>query len=325
MERRRLGRSGAFVGVVGLGTSTWGCGTDRAEATEQVRLLLDEGGDLVDLGWEAVRTGFPGEILRDTRVRSDAFLSLRMPAVPSQRELLATLDAALGALGVDHVDLWSVEGWHDDLPWEELVAALTVAVASGRVHYLGSVPDAPWEAALVGSALEMHPQHCALTSISARYSLLDHAIAAEAASVAQALGATLLAAWPLAGGVLTGKYRHATPPDSRGAGERHALRLQDYRSPWSRPVVDGLCAAAEGLDASPAAIALAWVRDRPGVTATIVGARTVHQWRAALLSEATVLPPAIRSALDEVSSQAGRIRDDGDDGVRSSRESSAGR
>lgn len=314
MERRALGVTGGTVGTVGLGTATWGRGTDLTEAREQVSMLVEAGGNLVDLGPASWQSGFAADALSDAGLRRAAFISVRLPAASSQRDLLAELDQSLAALGIADVDLWTVEGWDPALPWTELVSALAIAVATGRARYVGMCPSAPWQAAIVGAGLAMHPDRSPLAAITTPYSLLDHETAAEAAEVARTIGAGLIAAWPLAGGVLTGKYRHATPPDSRGAGERHAERMHHYRSPWSRPVVDGLGAAAEGLGTTPGALALAWVRDRPGVAAALVGARTVHQWRAALAGVDVSMPAEIRQALDEVADEAARVGHDGDAG-----------
>ena len=277
-------------------------------------MLLQAGGNLVDLGPASWQSSFAADALSDTGLRREAFISVRLPAAGSQRALLSDLDQALAALGLAHVDLWTVEGWDPGLPWTELVSALAIAVATGRARYVGMCPSAPWHAAIVGAGLAMHPDRPPLAAITAPYSLLDRVAAADVAEVAQAVGAGMLAAWPLAGGVLTGKYRHATPPDSRGAGERHAARMHHYRSPWARPVVDGLCAAAEGLGTTPSALALAWVRDRPGVAAALVGARTVHQWRAALAGADVIMPAEIRQALDEVADEAASVGHDGQTG-----------
>ena len=314
MERRALGLTGGRVGTIGLGTATWGRGTDLDEARAQVSLLVEAGGNLVDLAASSWLSGFACEALSDAGLRREAFISVRLPASGSQRDLLSDLDQGLTALGMEHADLWTVEGWDPNLPWTEFVSALAIGVATGRARYVGICPSAPWQSALVGAGLAMHPDRPPLAAITTPYSLLDSATAEEVAQVSQAVGAGLLAAWPLAGGVLTGKYRHATPPDSRGAGERHAARMHHYRSPWSRPVVDGLCAAAEGLGSTPGALALAWVRDRPGVAAALVGARTVHQWRAALAGADVHMPAEIRQALDEVADEAARVGHDGDTG-----------
>lgn len=311
MERRRLGASGALVGTIGLGTSTWGRGTDRSEAREQLAELIEAGGNLLDLAPDSTQGPFAAEVLADSGLRRETFVCVRTPAEASPRGHLAALDDALARLGIAQADLWTVEGWDPAVPWPELVSALAVAVSTGRTRYVGLCPGAAWQAALVGAGLAMHPDRALLAAVTTPYSLLDRHAALQACEAAQAIGAGVLAAWPLAGGVLTGKYRHGTPPDSRGAGERHAERLLHYRSAWSRPVVDGLCAAAEGLNQPPAALAIAWVRDSPGIASALVGARTVHQWRAALAGAQVAIPSEIRQALDEVAAQAEGVGHDG--------------
>ena len=118
---------------------------------------------------------------------------------------------------------------------------------------------------------------------------------------AQALGLGLLAWSPLGRGVLTGKYRHGTPADSRAASPHLAAFVEHHLDDRSRRIVDAVVTAADGLGCSPAEIALAWVRDQPGVVAPVVGARTAAQLRGTLTSDEVHLPPEIRDALDEVS------------------------
>jgi aryl-alcohol dehydrogenase-like predicted oxidoreductase len=101
--------------------------------------------------------------------------------------------------------------------------------------------------------------------------------------------------------VLTGKYRSGTPADSRAASPQFARFIDRYLDDRSRRVVDAVCTAADGLDVAPLEVALAWVRDAPGVTAPVVGARTAAQLRASLASERLALPAEIRTALDDVS------------------------
>ena len=107
---------------------------------------------------------------------------------------------------------------------------------------------------------------------------------------------------PLGGGVLTGKYRGGVPADSRASAASRSLPL-DQR-PQALGIVEAVATAADGLATSPVAVALAWVRDRPGVTAPILGARTLGQLTAALACDALELPPEIRAALDDVSAAA---------------------
>jgi aryl-alcohol dehydrogenase-like predicted oxidoreductase len=133
------------------------------------------------------------------------------------------------------------------------------------------------------------------------YSLLQRGVEREVVPAAQELGIGLLPWSPLGRGVLTGKYRNGPPSDSRGASEHFAQFVQPYLDERSSSVVDAVLTAADGLGVSPVAVALAWVRDRPGVVAPIVGARTAAQLQASLAAEQVELPPEIRSALDDVS------------------------
>jgi aryl-alcohol dehydrogenase-like predicted oxidoreductase len=110
-------------------------------------------------------------------------------------------------------------------------------------------------------------------------------------------------AWaPLARGVLTGKYRKGIPSDSRAAAPHFARQVEPYLDEHSARIVEAVVIAAQGLGYSPLEIALAWVRDAPGITSTLVGARTGAQLRGILKSEEIELPLIVRTALDDVSS-----------------------
>jgi aryl-alcohol dehydrogenase-like predicted oxidoreductase len=142
---------------------------------------------------------------------------------------------------------------------------------------------------------------CGVASTQVEYSLLRREVEREVLPAARALGLGVLPYSPLGRGVLTGKYRHGTPADSRAASAEFAERQREYLQPRARAIVDAVCRAADGLDLSPAEVALAWLRDRPGVTAPIVGARTAAQLRDSLGVERVELPETIAVALDEVS------------------------
>ena len=135
-----------------------------------------------------------------------------------------------------------------------------------------------------------------------RYSLLDRGIEREVVPACRALGVGVLPYSPLGGGVLTGKYREGVPADSRAAA--NGRDLADVVSDRDVGIVEAVATAAEGLATSPIAVALAWVRDQPGITAPILGARTLGQLTAALASEMLDLPVEIRRALDDVSAPA---------------------
>ena len=101
--------------------------------------------------------------------------------------------------------------------------------------------------------------------------------------------------------MLTGKYRHGTPADSRAASEHFAGYVRPYLGAQQARVVEAVCTAADGLDATPLEVALAWARDHDDVASVVVGARSAAQLRASLAADDLVLPAAIRQALDDVS------------------------
>jgi aryl-alcohol dehydrogenase-like predicted oxidoreductase len=133
------------------------------------------------------------------------------------------------------------------------------------------------------------------------YSLVQRGVEREVLPAARALGLGLLAWSPLGRGALTGKYRSGTPSDSRGASPHLSAFVGQYLDSASRRVVDAVVTAADGLGCSPVEVALAWVRDRPGVASVLVGARTAAQLRASMGSEDVELPAQITAVLDEVS------------------------
>ncbi|CAM5499157.1 Oxidoreductase OS=Streptomyces gougerotii OX=53448 GN=GCM10010227_42920 PE=4 SV=1 [Streptomyces diastaticus subsp. diastaticus] len=144
------------------------------------------------------------------------------------------------------------------------------------------------------------------------YSLLQRGVEREVLPAALDLGVGLLPSSPLGRGVLTGKYRHAAfpgPPGSRGASEHLAGFVAPYLDDAGDRVVDALTTAADGLATTPLQVALAWVRDRPGVCAPLVGPRTSEQLAAALSAEALTLPDEICQALDDVSAPVHRYPD----------------
>ncbi len=217
----------------------------------------------------------------------------------SRRTLVAQLDASLQRLGTDHVDLWLVHAWSDEAPLAETLGALEWAVCSGRARYVGVSNYSGWQTARAYSLLES--TRVPLVANEVEYSLAARDVEHEIAPAAQALGVGLMAWSPLARGVLTGKYRGGVPSDSRAASRDFPDFARRFLDERSMSIVEAVTTAARGLQVSPTEVALAWVRDRPGVVAPIVGSRTVAQLRTALASEALELPPELVEALEEVS------------------------
>jgi aryl-alcohol dehydrogenase-like predicted oxidoreductase len=313
VKHRHLGRSGLVVSRLALGTMTWGRDTDEDDAAAQLLAFRDAGGTLVDtadtyVGGESERV--LGRLLADVVPREEVLVATKAWGVTgpgpmgrgaSRGHLLAALDASLARLQLDHVDLWQLHAWDHVTPWQETLAAVDTAVQSGRVRYAGVSNYSGWQLGATAAWQRAAPGRSPLVSDQVEYSLLQRGVEREVVPAAQELGVGLLPWSPLGRGVLTGKYRNGPPSDSRGASEHFAQFVQPYLDERSSSVVDAVLTAADGLGVSPVAVALAWVRDRPGVVAPIVGARTAAQLQASLAAEQVELPPEIRSALDDVS------------------------
>jgi aryl-alcohol dehydrogenase-like predicted oxidoreductase len=140
-----------------------------------------------------------------------------------------------------------------------------------------------------------------IVTLNNEYSLLNRSVEDEILPCVDDLSVGFLAWAPIARGVLTGKYRNGIPSDSRAAAPHFVKHVEPYLNDASSRIVEAVSVAAEGLGFAPLEVAIAWVRDNPLVTSSIVGARTGAQLRGILKSEEIVLPATIRSVLDEVS------------------------
>jgi aryl-alcohol dehydrogenase-like predicted oxidoreductase len=320
MEQRHLGRTGLRVSRLGLGTLTWGRNTGERDAADQLKAFWDGGGTLVDTADVYADGGAEyllGRLLEDLVPRADLVIATKAGSVPdpdrrfdtSRGHLLSALDASLQRLGTDYVDLWQVHAFDPGTPLEETLQALEIAVSSGRARYVGVSNFCGWQLAKAAAWQLAAPGRTPLASTQMEYSLLQRGVEREVLPAALDLGVGLLPSSPLGRGVLTGKYRHSTPPDSRGGSPDMAPFVAPYLDETARLIVDALAIAADGLAVSPLHVALAWVRDRPGVAAPILGARNAAQLTQALSVEALTLPAEICLALDDVSAPLHRYPD----------------
>ena len=294
---------------------TWGRDTDEHEARDQLIAFAEAGGTFIDTaaGYGAgASEELIGRLIGDVVARDEVVLATKagISARRGGREyntsrghLLTTLDASLRRLGVGHVDLWQVHIWSDETPIEETLAALDTAVGTGRASYVGISNYAGWQTAQAATWQRALPGRVPLASTQVEYSLLNRAVELEVVPAARALGLGVLPWSPLGRGVLTGKYRSGTPSDSRAASQHFSNFVGAYLDDRSAGIVEAVARAADGLGWTPLEVALAWVRDRPGVTAPILGARTAAQLRGALGVEELVLPDEIATALDDVSAE----------------------
>ncbi len=322
MEHRHLGRTGLRVSRLGLGTLTWGRSTDEHAAADLLKTFWEAGGTLVDTAdvyGDGEAEYLLGRLMEGLVPRRDLVISTKAGSVPdperrfdgSRGHLLSALDASLARLGTDHVDVWHLHAYDPHTPLEETLSVLDLAVSTGRARYAGVSNYCGWQLAKASTwQLAAPGARNPLASTQMEYSLLQRGIEREVLPAALDLGIGVLPSSPLGRGVLTGKYRKdATPADSRGASDQLAPFVAPYLDQTAGHIVDAVATAADGLAVTPLQVALAWVRDRPGVVAPILGARTARQLTAALSVETLSLPDEIRQALDDVSAPVHRYPD----------------
>ena len=311
MRRRRMGGSGLAVSRLGLGTMLWGRVLGENDSRELLIAYLEAGGTLLDTAHsygDGRSEELVGSLLREVARRDDVTICTKagITRTPEERivdtsrgGLLRHLDDSLRRLDADYVDLWLVHTWSDSAPLEETVGALEYAVTSGRARYVGVSNYSGWQTARAYSLLES--SRVPLVANEVEFSLVTRDAEDDLVPAAEGLGFGLLPYSPLGGGVLTGKYRSGVPSDSRAAMRQFPGFGHDRLDTRSLSIAEAVSTAAAGLGVTATEVALAWVRDRPGVVAPIVGSRTVAQLRTALASEDLELPAEIVAALDEVS------------------------
>jgi aryl-alcohol dehydrogenase-like predicted oxidoreductase len=320
MEYRTLGKSGLRVTPAWLGTANFGAqGCDAAEADRITAAFLDSGHNVVDVGG-----GGPQEVEfaeRALRGRRDSIVLVTKALQPTPRRsvtylsrtfLVETLDARLRGLATDHIDLLQIHSFPEDTPIEETMATLDGFVRSGKVRYVGcgnftaaQIVEAQWAAQRLGGP--------PLVSLQAQYSLLARGIEPDVLPTCERHGLGVAARTPLANGVLTGRYRDGSKPE---AGSRidfyqsldlPAIRAlaDDLLDGRNHRIIDELTAIAADLDSTPAAVAIAWIRQRPGITSVIIGPRLADHVDANLAGFRLDLPTDAVRRLNDLSEPAG--------------------
>lgn len=312
MQRRTLGRTGLSVSRICLGTMTWGRDTDENQARGQFAAFTEAGGNFIDTAdvyTDGASEALLGEIIKETGSRDSIVVATKAVGVPdpdrrrdaSRAHLMRALDASLKRLHTDYVDLWQLHAWDPRTPLDETLSTLDDVVRSGKVRYVGISNYNGWQTAQAATWQRAVPGRVPIATTQMEYSLLSRGIEREVLPAAEAFGIGILPWSPLGRGVLTGKYRQGTPGDSRGASSHFAGFVTPFLDERSTHIVDAVITAGRGLGVTPLEIALAWIRDRRGVVAPVIGARTAAQLEVALTVEDLVLPDEISQVLDEVS------------------------
>jgi aryl-alcohol dehydrogenase-like predicted oxidoreductase len=313
MEMRRAGKSGLSLSRLGLGTMTWGRDTDTHEAADQCRAFIEAGGNFIDTSStygdgdsERVIGGLIGALFKREDVAIATKAGITFPdgvrtVNNSRQSLIAELDRSLSRLESDYVDIWQIHSWDPHNPLEDTLSALDYAYSSGKARYVGISNFSGWQSARAITIQEANSAKAPIVTHQVEYSLLNRNAESEVLPCADETGIGVLAWAPLGRGVLTGKYRKGIPSDSRAAAPHFVKHVEPYLREKPQRIVEAVAVAAEGLGFAPLEVALAWVRDTPGITSAIVGARTGAQLRGILTSEEISLPEIVRDALNEIS------------------------
>jgi aryl-alcohol dehydrogenase-like predicted oxidoreductase len=318
MEYRTLGRSGCAVSRLCLGAMTFGAEADEAASHALLDAFVAAGGNFVDTA-DVYSSGASEEIIgrwlaaRPADVSASVVLATkgRFPTDDSPnggglsaRHLTRALDGSLRRLGVDVVDLYQVHAFDPWTPLEETLRVLDGFVRAGKIAYYGLSNFTGWQLTKVVH-LARQLGLVAPVTLQPQYSLLVREIEWEIVPAAQDAGLGLLPWSPLGGGWLSGKYRrNERPSGSTRLGEdpergMEAWERRGTERTWD--VVEAVQDVAEARGISMAEVALAWVTDRPTVTATILGARTVEQLQTNLRVADMHLTPEETEALDAAS------------------------
>lgn len=315
MDYRILGRTGVKVSPLALGTDNFSDNPNNMSPTpadEAMRILnraIDEGINLFDSGDVYESEGIIGRTLKENGLREHVLIATKVDHTKlglhandhghSRLNLIRACENALRRLQTDYIDLYQLHRWSPDIPWEEQLGALDDLVRQGKVRYVGSSTHPAW-AVMESIMVSELKGYVRFISEQPPYNLLDRRIENELIPMCQKHGLGVISWGPMAHGVLAGRYTEANtyPEGSRGAlrGSFYADRIT------ARGVEVGrqFSALAKQAGLTAAQLAILWVKDQPGVTAPLIGVRSMEQFEPLLAVMDMSLDDGLRSACDEL-------------------------
>ncbi len=307
-----LGRSGLRVSPLSLGTMTfgedWGWGTPIEDSKRIIDAYLDRGGNFLDtaniytkghaeaiIGEHLKARGDRNRIVLATKCTGNMFKGDPNGGGNGRKALMAAVDESLRRLQTDYIDLLWSHFWDRHTPIQEMLRTYDDLVRAGKVRYIGLSDHPAWVCAMAQYECRQNGWS-PIVGLQIEYSLMERTVEGELMPMAQELGMGVTPWSPLKGGVLTGKYtRENRPKEGEARSAAKELDEQVYG------IIDALLAVAKETGHTPAEVALAWVQSRPGVTSTIIGARTMEQLDANLKALEVSLSDEQVSKLDEAS------------------------
>jgi len=312
MEYTNLGRTGLSVSRLCLGTMNFGPQTSEPDSFAIMDRALELGINFFDTanvyGWK-LGEGATEQIIgrwvgqggdRRDKVVLGTKVYGRMGDWPNQqglsaRHIISACDASLQRLQTDWIDLYQMHHISRATPWEEIWQAMETLVAQGKVRYVGSSNFAGWHLA-AGQESANRRHFLGLVSEQCIYNLITRHVELEVIPAAQAYGIGIIPWSPLHGGLLSGALRKvAEGTAGRTTSGRASEGLDKYRA-----VLEEYEKMCEELDEDPANVALAWLLSRPGVTAPIIGPRTMEQLDRTIRAADLTLSGETLAALDRL-------------------------
>ncbi|MEK0317686.1 aldo/keto reductase [Cohnella sp. 56] len=310
MQYRNLGRSGLRVSAIGLGTNAFGKRADKETSIRIVHEALDSGINMLDTANIYAGTlseSIIGEALAGRR--QEAVLAtkagLPMGQGPNDRgssrfHLQRELEGSLRRLKTDYVDLYQIHTFDPGTPLEETLRTLDDFVSAGKVRYIGASNYAAWELMKAIGVSDRYG-YARFICTQASYSLADRTPEAELIPLCIDQGVGLIPYFPLAGGILTGKYATAGDPAPEGSRANTDPTFRRFLGGRADELGRELSALADELGVEPAVLAIAWLLARPAVATVIAGATRPGQLRANLAADALILSEDTLARLDRIS------------------------
>jgi aryl-alcohol dehydrogenase-like predicted oxidoreductase len=286
-----LGHSGLRVSPLCLGTMTfgedWGWGSSVKDSEAILDAFIERGGNFIDTA-NGYTKGHSEKIIgdhvgrepskRDRLVIATKFFTNMYPGDPNggganRKTIVASCEQSLRRLQTSYIDLYWMHCWDTITPIEETMRALDDLVRDGKVRYVGFSDTPAWKCAEAQTLARLRGW-TPVVALQIEYSLLERSVEGELIPMARELGMGVTPWAPLKSGVLTGKYtrdKHGQQEAGRGRAVTNALRDATY------DIVEAAAQIAKDLDTSVSRVAINWVQNRPGVTSTIIGARTLQQ------------------------------------------------
>ena len=312
-----LGRTGLRVSPLCLGTMTfgteWGWGSEEDISRKIFNGYVDAGGNFIDtadgytMGQSEEMLGkFVGErSLRDQLVIATKFTFNAQRGNPNaggngRKNIYRALEGSLRRLKTDYIDLYWLHAWDTVTPVEEVVYTLNDLVRHGKIRHYGFSDTPAWYVARAQTIAEKEGKE-RIAALQLEYSLVERNIEREHIPVAQELGIAVCPWSPLAGGLLSGKYKREGDSGT-GEGRLEKTKANPIINRFNERnwrIADLLIEIARAIGRPPAQVALNWVATQPGITSTIIGATKMEQLNDNLAALGFTIPPEARARLNE--------------------------